>query len=199
MPDFSEGDEPSRLPERIRDGGEGSRDFSHRGFAPRRPMPVLGPTARHQALRAEILYTAATTARAAELRDGLSLFHTGNVRPTWAASGSRVQGHVDVPFICWHTTTPLHRGLPHDPEVDHRDAMSTASSSTRRSAGRQVHEVRRGLPGQYIRGNPTGPAPHRRSLRRRPVRQGCQAQSGNPPGPCLMAGPSASHELDLRT
>ena len=129
-----------------------------------------------------------------------SLFHTGNVRPALSRIYiAKYKDIVDVPVMCWHCDdAPCIKACPTTPNSLTKDAKTNGIVLNDEDLpGRQVHEVRRGLPGPvYPRQRRHGSAPHLRPLRRRPpVRQGLHGTVRQPPG-ALPHGPSGRYRRE---
>ncbi len=122
-----------------------------------------------------------------------SLKHEGVVRP--AVSRIHVmnyKGIVDVPVICWHCDdAPCIKACPTTPKAIEKDPKTNGIKLNKDLCeGAKCNKCIEACPALFLRRNPDNGMPLFCDLCDGDPEcvKACQEQSGNPVGPCLMAG-----------
>jgi Fe-S-cluster-containing hydrogenase component 2 len=121
-----------------------------------------------------------------------SVYHTGVVRPSVArVHVLKYRGVVDVPIICWHCDdAPCIEACPTTPKAIQKDKVSNGIILDEKIClGAKCLKCRDACPAQFIRVNPDKGMPLMCDLCGGDPEcvKACEAQAGNPQGPCLMA------------
>ena len=122
-----------------------------------------------------------------------SMFHEGTVRPSVArVHVFKYKGIVDVPVICHHCTdAPCIEACPTEPKSIHKDPNTNGIIlNTQTCLGSKCLKCQAACPAEFIRVHPDTGQPIMCDLCGGDPEcvKACYLQSGNPLGPCLMAG-----------